>query len=229
MHSSRTNPACKRALAASLAALSALLLPPPVRAEDPKPAASAQPAFETTEEGKKEKEFRKACKIKICDAFLNKKTAGDDISCPVLKTWQMETITRIVGKAGVTWPLGHARCKADLKFKRETLVKAVSEPEYEASFDKHTIDCELDKDKDGKGDKYAMKFDINPKVTFKQGKAVKASLGWGNIEAPALVKGAMWSATAVDNTFGVLQGSIVEDINDFIDKKCLEVKDELPK
>ena len=83
--------------------------------------------------------------------------------------------------------------------------------------------CEVDRDKEAKAD---IKFDFSPKVTFENGKATKAHLNWGKIEAPALVKGAMWTATATDNTFNVLQSTVVEDINDFVDKKCMEVKDD---
>ena len=95
-------------------------------------------------------------------------------------------------------------------------------PEFEAQFDKHDIRCELE----GEKEKYEVKLQIQPKVTFKQGKAVKASLNWGKIEAPKLAKTALWSATAADNSFGVLQSTVVDDINDFIQTKCMEVKEE---
>ena len=36
----------------------------------------------------------------------------------------------------------------------------------------------------------------------------------------------MWTATATDNTFNVLDGMVVDDINEFITKKCMEVKEE---
>jgi len=102
------------------------------------------------------------------------------------------------------------------------LVKSMTLPEFEAKFDQHDIRCELE----GETEKFEVKLQIQPKVTFKEGKAVKASLNWGKIEAPKLAKTALWSATAADNSFGVLQSTIVEDINDFIQTKCLEVKGE---
>ena len=61
------------------------------------------------------------------------------------------------------------------------------------------------------------------------GKATKAKINWGKVEAPTLVKGALWTATAADNTINLLSGTLIEDINDFIDKKCDEVKDEWSK
>jgi len=113
------------------------------------------------------------------------------------------------------------RCTADIKLKRADLVKALTEPKHETVLDKHSVRCEVDRDKEAAAE---IKFDFSPKVTFENGKATKASLNWGTIEAPTLVKGAMWTATATDNTFNVLQGSVVEDINDFIGPKCDEVK-----
>lgn len=222
-----------------LAAL-ALALPAPARAQYPDPneeAARAQaanpapaaagvttkdPEAALTPEEKAERDGRKACKVAICAAFHNRK-AGDDISCSVLKSYRKEQLDKMVSRAKVSWPWGKVRCTADIKLKREALIKAMSDDKYEAKLDPHQVACKVDRDKEAAAD---IKFDFSPKVQFEKGKAVKASLNWGKIEAPTLVKGAMWTATATDNTFNVLQSTIVEDINDFITNKCAEVKDE---
>jgi hypothetical protein len=103
------------------------------------------------------------------------------------------------------------------------LSQALASPKLEAQLDPHQAVCTVDRDKEAPAD---IKFQFSPKVTFENGKATKAVLNWGTIEAPSLVKGAMWTATATDNTFNVLQGTVVEDINDFIGARCDEVKDE---
>lgn len=180
-------------------------------------------AVELTEEEKKEKELRKACKIELCSAFKSKTQKGGEVACGVLKTWRKEQLAKMVSKGGVSWPWGAARCTANLKFKRDDLIKASTLPEFELAIDKHDIACELDRETD----KYKINVEMSPKVQFKDGKAVKAALNWGKIDAPMLAKSALWSATAADNTFGVLQRTVVDDINDFLDVKCLEVKDEL--
>ena len=176
-----------------------------------------------TPEEKKEREMRKDCKVKICSAFHTRKPDGGDISCNVLKTWRKEQLAKMVEKAKVSWPWGAVKCVADIKLKRDDLIKGMTTDKYEAQLDKHHVACEVEREKDGKAD---IKFDFSPKVTFEKGKATKATMNWGTIEAPSLVKGAMWTATATDNTFNVLQSTVVEDINDFIGAKCLEVKDE---
>jgi hypothetical protein len=200
---------------AALALTTLVMLP--VAAQDAK-----KVEIELTDAEKQEREMRKACKVELCAVFHNRKPATGSVACNVLKTWRKEQLTKMVSKGGIGWPWGAARCTADLKFDRATLVKAMTEPAFEAAFDKHAVKCELDRE----SDKYKVSMEITPKVSFKDGKAVKASLNWGKIDAPLLAKSALWSATAADNTFGVLQSTVVEDINDFIGAKCMEVKDE---
>lgn len=193
----------------------------PAAAQDKKSAA-AEEEVELTPEEKAERESRKACKVAICAAFHNRKPDGGDIACNIVKTWRKEQLQKIVSKAKVSWPWGRVQCVADIKIKRDLLIKAMSEPKYQAVLDKHQVRCQIEREKD----KAEVKFDFSPKVTFEGGRATKAVLNWGEIEAPSLVKGAMWTATATDNTFNVLDGMVVDDINDFISRKCMEVKDE---
>jgi hypothetical protein len=201
-----------------LGVLPASVLPMRALAQD-KPAATTVPE---TEEEKKEREVRRACAVALCSTLHNRKPDTGDVSCSVRKTWRKEHITKILAKGKLSWPWGDARCSTDLKFDRATLVKAMAEKNYEAQFPEHQVSCELDRE----AEKYQVKLNIQPKVTFADGKAVKAVMNWGKIEAPMLAKSALWSATAADNTFGVLQSTVVEDINDFIVNKCEDVKAE---
>jgi hypothetical protein len=168
-----------------------------------------------------ERDARKDCKVRICAAFHNPNPGQGHVTCNVLKSWRKEQLDKLMQKAKVSWPWGQVSCSADIKLGREMLSKAMTADKHEAILDRHKVACEIERD----GAKNAeIKLEFNPKVTFEKGKAVKALLGWGKIEAPALVKGAMWTATATDNTFHVLQSMIVEDINDFIGPRCDEVK-----
>ena len=170
-----------------------------------------------------ERDARKACKVRICSAFHNRKPEGGDITCHVLKSWRKEQLSAMLQKAKVTWPWGRVRCSTDVRLKRDLLVKAMTEDKYEAKLDTHEVVCEVEREG---AEKAEIKFEFTPKVTFEKGKAAKASLGWGKIEAPTLVKGAMWTATATDNKLNVLQSTVVEDINAFIGPRCDEVKTE---
>jgi hypothetical protein len=183
------------------------------------PAAPTAPA--ETEEERGERATRTACAVAVCSTLHNHKPDTGQVSCAVTKTWRKEVLDKILSQAKLSWPWGYARCKTDLKLERSMLVKAMLDAEGEVRLDPHDISCEIE----GETEKYDIKLQISPKVTFKQGKAVKASLNWGKIVAPTLTKSALWSATAADNTFGILQNAVVEDVNRFIETRCMEVKE----
>src|SRR5262245_4085549 len=174
-----------------------------------------------TEEEKRERETRTACAVAICSTLHNHKPDSVHVSCAVTKTWRKEVLDKILSQAKLSWPWGYARCSTDLKLDRAVLVKAMLDAEVEVRLDSHDIRCELE----GEGEKYDIKLQISPKVTFKQGKAIKASLNWGKIVAPTLAKSALWSPTAADNSFGILQNTLVEDVNRFVETRCIEVKE----
>jgi hypothetical protein len=169
-----------------------------------------------------EREARKGCKIKICSVFRLKQP-GDDVTCHVEKSWRKSQLDKMVSRAKVSWPWGPVVCTADIKLPRDQMIKAMDELEFKLTLEKHTVSCTVEREKEPA----KITFSFKPDVTFKDGKAVRAALHWGKIEAPTLVKGAMWTATATDNMFNVLQGMVVEDINEFLGPKCDEVKDEL--
>ena len=174
-----------------------------------------------TEDEKRERETRTACAVAICSTLHNHQPDAGHVSCAVTKTWRKEVLDKILSQAKLSWPWGYARCSTDLKLDRSMLVKAMLDAEVEVRLDSHDITCKLE----GETEKYDIKLQISPKVTFKQGKAIKASLNWGKIVAPTLAKSALWSATAADNAFGVLQNTLVEDVNRFIETRCMEVKE----
>ena len=194
----------------------------PAAAADVKPS-DGPPDAELTPEERAEKEARKSCKIDICSAFRAKKADGTDVACNVVKSWRKEQLGKLVGKLKVSWPYGGVRCISAINIKRADLVKAMTEDKLVLQLDKHTVSCVVDREKDAPTD---IKFDFSPKVTFEKGKATSAAINWGKIEAPTLIKSALWTATAADNTVNLLSSTLVDDINDFVDKKCDEVKDQ---
>lgn len=175
-----------------------------------------------TEMEKQERQGRRQCAAQLCSTLHNLKPAEGQVTCNIQKTWRKEALTKILSRGKVSWPWGDTRCASEVRFDRAILVKAMQELEFETQFEAYDIRCEIDSAKD----KYNIEVQVKPTVTFKQGKAVKASLNWGKIEGPPLAKSALWSMTAADNTFGLLQSITVDDINEFVNTKCLEIKDE---
>ena len=170
----------------------------------------------------KEKEDRKACKTEICKAFAQP-ADGAPIACTVTKTWLGAEIQAGFLGDKLTWPWGHAQCSSDIELDRKAIADAATKPSATLKLKKHSIACRLDNKDPKAGAAYDLKLSIEPTVTFENGKAVKAEMGWGSIEAPVLAKTAIWSATAVDSTFSVIANGVVRDINAFLTDKCKEV------
>lgn len=211
-------PTAPAATAPAAAATETLAATTPV--ENPK-ISDNPPEAEMTAEERAERDARKACKVEICSAFRNKKAEGADISCPVIKSWRKEALNKLVGRLKVSWPYGKIHCSSTVKLNRGDLVKAMTEDKFQSQLSKHEVACTVEREKDSPSE---IKFDFSPAVTFEKGKATKAKINWGKIEAPALIKTALWTATAADNTVNILSSTLVEDINEFIDKRCDEVK-----
>jgi len=169
----------------------------------------------------KEKEDRKACKIEICRAFAEAK-GGAPITCSVTKTWLGSDIQSGYLGDKLTWPWGHAQCSAQIELDRNAIAEVASKPNGTLKLKKHDITCKLDNKDPSQGSAYDLKLSIEPVVTFEKGRATKAELHWGTIEAPLLAKTAIWSATAVDANFSVIANGVVKDINAFLGTKCKE-------
>ncbi len=176
----------------------------------------------------KEKEDRKACKKQICQIFADKKAAPGTISCDVKKTWLQSEIEKTILRGKLDWPWAHARCTAKLNIDQQDLARLRSQPKSQMKLAKHDISCLLFQ-KNGGGEAYTVKLSIAPEVTFTGGKATAVTMNWSDIEAPALAKAAIWSATKLDNALGVLEGAMTRKINDFMFTKCKEVGIDIPE
>jgi hypothetical protein len=176
-----------------------------------------------TEEEKAEKAARLACRVQLCKILRGKESTGSDIACHVARTWRKEHLTKLISSLKITWPYEGVKCWSDISLKRADLLKAASEPKTEITLDKHTATCTVGHEK---GEATEFKFELTPKVTFENGKATKAQVNWGKIDAPTLIKSALWTATAADNSVNLLSSTITDSINDFIGKQCDEVKDQ---
>lgn len=214
------------ALASALTSSAAHAQDKPAPDKDATSITSGTPEAELTAEEKAERDARKSCKVAICKGFRNPQAVSSDISCSVLKSWRKAQLDKMVSKAKVSWPWGAVSCTADIKLGREMLAKAMSEPKYEMTLETHNVACTIANE--GK-EPSKISIAFAPKVTFENGKATKAKINWGKLEAPTLVKGVMWTATGTDNTFNVLESTLVKDINDFVSTKCDEVKDDWSK
>ena len=166
----------------------------------------------------REQQANRGCKIAVCEAARIKSARGDKIACHVAKTWPDIDIKNRFLKGAMDWPWGHAQCEGKFAIERQLIFPSALEPRYEVKVGKHDVVCHIE---DGK-DRHTVILTIDPVVTFENGKATKAALRWSNVTGPTIVKSALWSATAIDNMFNVLQGTLVEKINEFLGPGCDE-------
>lgn len=178
---------------------------------------SAGPTF-ALDEKTDEKENLKACEERLCSIILKKEAKGDDLKCNIGKTWAKSKIKDGIEKKKVTWTFGDARCGVDLGVSRESMVNVLTKPDGTLEIPKHTIKCEVERE----SELTPINVSLAPKITFKDGKAQKAWLNISDIEAPAVVKGAIWTVAKVEDTFGLFHGEMIEEINEFVHQKCAQ-------
>lgn len=177
-----------------------------------------------TPQEKAEQEARKACKIEICDIIATREPLGDDIACAIKKTWRPDSLTEMLGDQ-IGWPWGKAVCESKLNLSRADLAEAMLVADTIIKMNKFAVSCALHRDS---SEPYVVEVELAPEVTFMNGKAVSATINWGDVSAPLLIYPLVYASAGVDNQSNVLGSKVVTMVNEFTQKKCAEVKDELP-
>lgn len=170
-------------------------------------------AFDKPED---ERAVLKACEKRLCEMIVKKEASGDDLVCALSKTWAKSSIKGGIEKKSLSWGFGDARCSVNLTAKRDAIIGAVTRPEHALEFTPHTVKCEVERE----NEVTPINITLAPKVTFKAGKADQAWLNVTEIEAPTAVKGAIWTAAQLEDTFGLFQSDMISEINEFIGEKC---------
>lgn len=168
------------------------------------------------EEGQNEKEQLEACERAICGVIVGREASGGDVQCTVQKTWAAKKIKAGVEGKKLTWGFGDVRCGVSLNAKRLDVVEALTKPQYELKLTPHAVKCDVERGTEV----IPISVSLAPKLQFKDGKATKAWIGLGEIQAPAVVKGAIWTAAQLEDTFGVVHSDLVREINTFITERC---------
>jgi hypothetical protein len=168
------------------------------------------------EEDKGERDKLEACEKDLCGILVKRDGAGSDLKCALQKTWAGSKIREGVEQKKLSWGFGDVRCAIDVVAKRQEMVDALTKPEYEFKLGTHTVRCDIEREQE------VMKVTVAlaPKFQFKAGKAVKAWLGIGTIEAPTVVKGAIWTAAQLQDTFGIVHGDLLREVNKFVHERC---------
>ncbi len=176
-------------------------------------AGSAQADFKVPAD---EAEKLKACEMAVCQQIVKKGPAEGHLTCDLSKTWARSFIEDGIKEKSFKWGLGDARCALKLDLGRDILVKALTEPDYTLQIPAQTAACAAET-----GDSItSVKITLAPKLVFKAGAVTSVTLAVGEIEAPALVKGVIWSAAKMEDTVGLFHSQLLKEINGFIQKRC---------
>ena len=168
------------------------------------------------EEVKNEKEQLEACERDLCTLLVKKEPGGSNLQCNLQKTWASKKIKQGVEEKKLSWALGDMRCSVKFDASRQDVIDALSKPQHELKLAMHTVKCEVEREKE------VLNINVNlaPRIQFKDGKAMKAWLGVGEIQAPTVIKGAIWSAAQLEDTFGVVHSDLIKEINRFVYERC---------
>lgn len=174
---------------------------------------AAAAAFEVPPD---EKEKLQSCEKDLCAIILKKEATGSDLACELSKTWSGKSLAGGLAAKSITWAMGDARCSVTLNVKRAMLVDSLNQGDYELKVPEHAVVCEVEGDKGVT----AVTITLAPTVHFKQGVADGATLGVTAVDAPTMVKGAIWSVAKFQETLGLFESDMVEQVNKFIGEKC---------
>ena len=147
------------------------------------------------DEAKDEKAQLEACEKDLCTLLVKREAAGSNLQCNIQKTWASKKIKAGVEEKKLSWSLGDLRCGVKFDASRQDVVDALTKPAYELKLASHAVKCEVEREKEVLNISVAL----SPRIQFKDGKAVKAWLGVGEIQAPTVVKGAIWSAAQLED------------------------------
>jgi hypothetical protein len=161
----------------------------------------------------------KACEKAMCTMVTKKELKGADLACKLSRNWTKDQIKDGVKKKQFSWGLGDARCTLEVSISRAAIINAMTKPEQVLDFGPHAVKCVAEKD----GKDTPINVNLSPKVTFKGGKAVSATLSVKEIEAPGMIKTAIWSAATLNDKVGIFQKDILKAINEYTGPKCTEI------
>ncbi|MEQ8825082.1 MAG: hypothetical protein RIC14_11975 [Filomicrobium sp.] len=167
----------------------------------------------------------KTCEKNLCAMILSKDAAGDDLACAISKTWAKDKIEKGASTKSLSWGFGDARCTVDLSAARSTVVSSLTEPAHTLKMDSHTVKCFIEQE----GEPTKIDVTLAPIVDFKEGKATKAQLNITKVEAPTVIKAVITGADWIEKNVGLFHGEMIDEINDFVHKKCAKRYPDLVK
>jgi len=157
----------------------------------------------------------KACDQRLCSILLQKNPKGDDLKCPLTKTWATSKIKEAESPR-LSWGFGDARCSVDINLSRERLVAVMTGERATFRVPPHTANCLVEQG--GKLEK--VRAVLAPKIVFKNGRADKIWVNLKSVEGPASVTLTVQTAAQLADTWGLFHRQMIKSINRYIERHC---------
>ena len=134
------------------------------------------------------------------------------------KTWAGSKIKQGVEEKKLTWSLGDVRCGVKLEAKRQDMLDALTKPQFELKVAPHAVQLRSGA---REGSACTISVTMTPRASSSRtARPSRCGSAIGEIQAPAVVKGAIWTAAQLEDTFGVVHSDLVKEINRFVYERC---------
>lgn len=163
-----------------------------------------------------EKDRLESCEKVFCETVNTKTPKNGAVTCDISKTWNRSKIKKGAKSKSLSWGFGDAKCKLSVNIPRKQLINALTAKKSKVFLPPHVIKCDVEMEDGIK----PVRVTLAPKLKFKKGRAKKVQIELKKVDAPTMLKGLIWSTVKLNDSLGVFQGEIVDEINDFLHNKC---------
>jgi hypothetical protein len=156
------------------------------------------------------------CDRDLCSIIRAPGGEGRPLRCELGRTFYKEQLDKLARSRRLIWPFGDARCTLNVDVQRAILARSMTDDRYTLKLPKHPASCEVEY----RGERYPVTVQIAPEVKFEDGRATSVTLGVQEVEANIVIKALLWSASKLEDSFGLFQDDFLRGINGYVEQHC---------
>jgi len=163
-----------------------------------------------------EEERLDKCERQLCRLVLDKKPVDGNFSCRIDKHWGKRKIKKGADSKSIDWGFGDARCEVAITMDRQSMIHALTAPKFELKFWPQNVNCLVESSSGVE----PVRVRLAPRLKFENGRVKKVRLKLKEVDGPAMLSGLIWSTAKLEQSLGIFHADMLEDINEFLHKKC---------
>ncbi len=173
-------------------------------------------AAHAIEADKKETKLLDECEKRLCQIILTKTPKRGMLKCELGKTWGEKKIKKGAKQKQIGWSFGDAQCRVNLRLNRRHIIGALTQRKFTLAVPLHTVNCDVETSEGVK----PLRATLAPKLKFKDGKVYKVWVKLKDVKGPSGLSNLIWTTAKLEDSIGIFHGEIVDEINEFVHKKC---------